>query len=135
MLFAARRRARIRRRQLNQDSVPVPRGTLMPVQYFLHFVGIVALLISAFFLTVWRQTYGVDMEKRLRAEEARRDMAVEERVFLVRRIQELSSRDVVVRKARERLGMRMPTDAEIVFLAVPPGVARGAQHLDAQRGR
>ena len=42
-----------------------------------------------------------------------------ERVELVRRIEELRSRARVVRVARERLGMHLPSDDEIVFLPVP----------------
>ena len=56
------------------------------------------------------------MERSLRAVEAERAIAEAERITAMRRIEELRGRARVVRVARERLGMHLPADSEIIFL-------------------
>ncbi|MGI9181309.1 MAG: hypothetical protein ACR2H9_12525 [Longimicrobiaceae bacterium] len=78
------------------------------------------LLLGSLGIVIWRQTRGVALERGLRELQAERAISEAERVQLERRIQMLASRARVVLLARERLGMHLPTDREIVFLAVPP---------------
>lgn len=113
---AARGARRIRRQR--------PPSRLLPV------FGWLLLLLGALALVVWRQTRGLELERALRAVQNERAVAEAERLAEVRRIQELSSRARVVRLARERLGMHLPSDREIVFIPVAePGdsAALGAQ--------
>jgi cell division protein FtsL len=79
-------------------------------------VGWVALVLAALATVPWRQTRGVEMERELRGLETERGIAEGERLAAERRIEELRSRARVVRVARDRLGMRIPEDREIVFL-------------------
>lgn len=81
-------------------------------------VGWLVLLLVSLLSVTWRQTRGVEMERALQAVEAERAIAEAERVGEVRRIEELRSRARVVRVARDRLGMHLPEDGEIVFLPV-----------------
>lgn len=76
------------------------------------------LLLGSLSLVVWRQTRGAEMERELRGLEAERAVIETERVELARRIEELRSRSRVLRVARDRLGMHLPSDSEIVFLPV-----------------
>jgi hypothetical protein len=76
---------------------------------------IVVLLASLFFVT-WRQTRGVELEGALRATESERAIAEAEGVAASRRVEELRSRSRILRLARERLGMHLPQDREIIFL-------------------
>lgn len=83
-----------------------------------------AIFLVAFSLVTWRQTRGVAMEREMRSLEGERALAEAERITLARRIEELGSRARIVQVARDRLGMHLPEDDEIVFLpaagAVPP---------------
>ena len=85
--------------------------------------AISVLLLAALSLVTWRQTRGVEMERVLRSLESQRALAEAERVASHRRIEELGSRSRIVRVARDRLGMHLPEDGEIVFL---PAVEAGA---------
>lgn len=78
--------------------------------------GWLVLLLGSLFFVTWRQTRGVELEASLRALESRTAIAETEQVELVRRIEELRSRSRILRVARDRLGMRLPEDGEIVFL-------------------
>ncbi|MBA4159479.1 MAG: cell division protein FtsL [Gemmatimonadetes bacterium] len=80
--------------------------------------GWVLLLLVALSVVTWRQTVGVARERALRETQSERTIAEAERMELERRIQALGSRSRIVRVARERLGMRLPTDGEIVILPV-----------------
>jgi cell division protein FtsL len=84
-------------------------------------VGWLLLLLGSLSLVVWRQTRGVELERELRAMETERAVTEAERVELVRQIQALSSRARIVRIARDRLGMHLPEDREIIFLPVSEG--------------
>lgn len=85
--------------------------------------GWLFLLLVSLVVVTWRQTRGLAMERALRELEAERAVAETERVELVRRVEELRSRSRMVRVARERLDMHLPTEAEIVFLPVEHGPA------------
>lgn len=84
-------------------------------------IGWLLLLLSSLALVVWRQTRGVALERELRALETDHAVIEAERVELVREIQTLSSRARIVRIARDRLGMHLPADQEIIFLPVSEG--------------
>ena len=65
------------------------------------------------------------MERALRELETERGIAEAERIAAVRRVEELQSRVRVLAVARDRLGMHLPSDDEIVFLpASTDGVRR-----------
>lgn len=87
----------------------------------------VLLLLGALFTVTWRQTRGLRMEEGLRDLESKRGMAEAERVELVRRVEQLRSRARIVAVARDRLGMHLPTDREIVFLPAPSDAPRARQ--------
>jgi cell division protein FtsL len=80
-------------------------------------------LIAALGFVVWRQSAGVALEQEIRGIRAEHAIAEAERLELVRRIQALSSRARIVRVARERLGMHLPSDAEILLLPAPTTTA------------
>lgn len=102
---------------------PAPRRPARRRPGWMGSVGWILLLLGSLLLVTWRQTRGLRLEEELRATDARRAMAEAERVELVRRIEQLRSRARIVRVARERLGMHLPTDREIVFLPMPAGAA------------
>lgn len=79
-----------------------------------------ALLLAALALVIWRQS---DVLATLRELDALRDaraLAEAERADLLREIERLESRAVVVAAARSRLGMRVPAHQEIVIMEVRP---------------
>ncbi|MEX2583938.1 MAG: hypothetical protein WD766_11720 [Gemmatimonadota bacterium] len=78
--------------------------------------GWLVLLLAALSLVTWRQTRGLEMERALRDVRSERAIAEAERVAAARRVEELRSRSRIVAVARERLGMHLPEDGEIVFL-------------------
>lgn len=99
--------------------------------------GWLALLLVSLSVVTWRQTRGVEMEQALRETETERGIAEAERVASARRVEELRSRSRIVRVARERLGMHLPEDHEIVFVAVggdAPGTAGTAMTAASRAG-
>lgn len=104
-----------RRRSQNPGRARRRKGVIVVAGWLL-------VLLAALSLVTWRQTRGVAMERELRTLESERSLVEAERVSLSRRIEELGSRSRVVRVARERLGMHLPEDDEIVFL--PAVIAR-----------
>lgn len=80
----------------------------------------VLLLLGSLMVVTWRQTRGRDLEQELSLTRQRHANAEAERVELVRRIEQLRSRARIVKVARTRLGMHIPTDREIVFLPAAP---------------
>lgn len=89
--------------------------------------GWLGLLLAALSVVTWRQSRGVEMEAALRAVESQRALAEAERVTHTARIEELRSRARVVSVARERLGMKVPDDGDIVFLQVQAPVGEVAR--------
>jgi cell division protein FtsL len=93
-------------------------------------LGWLLLVLVALAVVTGRQSVGVAREQALREVRAERAILDAERMELERRIQKASTRARVVRVARERLGMRLPADDEIVLLPVaadsapPPALAR-----------
>jgi cell division protein FtsL len=91
-------------------------------------------VLGAAALVIWRQTKSVEMERRVRAVQEEQAIAEAERLALIKQIQTLSSRARITRVARERLGMHLPADSEIVFLPVPAGSATdGAEPPRSER--
>jgi cell division protein FtsL len=76
------------------------------------------VLGSALAVVTWRQTEGHQRERALREVRSERAVVEAERMELERRVQALTTRARVVRVARERLGMHLPTDGEIVLLPI-----------------
>ncbi len=83
------------------------------------------LFLGALGLVIWRQTRGVALERALHELQDERAIVEAERVQLERRILALSSRARVVRLARERLGLYLPADTQIVFLPLPVSSENG----------
>lgn len=85
-----------------------------------------AVLLASLTLVVWRQSRALEVLERL--DETRRARVVEEarRSVLLRRVEQLESRARVSEAARDRFGMRLPEDGEIVILplrTLPAGLA------------
>jgi len=81
-------------------------------------LGWMVLVLASLAVVTWRQTVGVSREHALRATQAERAIVDAEQMELERRIQALSTRTRVVRVARERLGLHLPGDDEIVLLPI-----------------
>ncbi|MGH7475395.1 MAG: cell division protein FtsL [Longimicrobiales bacterium] len=94
-----------------------------------------AALLAALSGVVWRQSRALETLRSLDALRQERALVEAEKTELVRRIQLLESRARVVRAARQRLGLHVPSSDEIVILpltsdaALTPiasGIAAGA---------
>jgi cell division protein FtsL len=94
--------------------------------------GWLMLLLGSLAVVTWRQTEGVAREQQLREVRAERAIREAERLELQRRIHALSTRSRVVRVARERLGMHLPRDHEIVWLPLPPEAASAVRTRGAE---
>jgi cell division protein FtsL len=75
-----------------------------------------ALLLCALTLVIWRQSAALATLRELDRVRDARALAEAERSDLLRDIEHLESRAVVVAAARDRLGMRVPFAHEIVIL-------------------
>lgn len=73
-------------------------------------------LLASLSLVVWRQSRALETLRALEAVRQERAVAEAERSVLMQRTQVLESRSRVVAAAAERLGMHVPTGAEIVIL-------------------
>lgn len=80
-----------------------------------------AALLAALTLVIWRQSLALETLGELDRLRDARALAEAERSDLIRRIEHLESRAVVVTAARERLGMRVPSAHEIVILPLHGG--------------
>ena len=78
-----------------------------------------ALLLCALTLVIWRQSAALATLRDLDRVRDARALAEAERSHLLRDIERLESRAVVVAAARDRLGMRVPFAHEIVILTLP----------------
>lgn len=83
-----------------------------------------ALLLLGFVLVstvvIWRRSYGIEQARTLRELERDRRQLLAERARLERDIRDLSTRARLLPVAERRLGMRLPTDSEIVYLERTP---------------
>jgi hypothetical protein len=89
-----------------------------------------AALLAALSAVIWRQSLALDRLRELDRLRDGRALAEAERSDLVRKIDQLESRAVVVASARDRLGMRVPLAHEIVILPLQPH-APAARAVDA----
>ena len=89
--------------------------------------GWLLLLLGSLVFVTWRQTHGLALESGLRDLESRRAIAEAERVELVREIEALRSRARIVRVARDRYGLHLPSGDEIVFVPVGAAAATGPE--------
>jgi cell division protein FtsL len=90
---------------------------------FLRLFAWLLLLLGSLVVVAWRQTEGVARERALRELRSERAIVDAERMEMERKIQALSTRTRVVRVARERLGMQLPADREVVILPEPTAPA------------
>ena len=99
----------------------------------LAWVAYAAVLVAALASVVWRQTVGRERFRDL--EKVREEVAVAqaERDELTTRILELQRRDRITRYARERLGMHVARDEEVVLLPVPTSAAARAKSAGGGR--
>jgi cell division protein FtsL len=75
-----------------------------------------AALVGALTLVIWRQSQALATLRALDELRDARALAEAERSDLARNIEQLESRAAVVAAAGQRLGMRVPSAAEIVIL-------------------
>jgi cell division protein FtsL len=85
----------------------------------LRVAALLVVLLGALAVVVGRQTTGVALQREIRELEGERAVAEAARLELQTRIQSLQSRARVVRVARERLGMHLPADSEVVLVPLP----------------
>lgn len=98
----------------------------------LRLAGLLVLLLGALAVVVGRQTRGVAIQREIRSLESERAIAETERLALQTRIQALQSRARVVRAARERLGMHLPADSEVILVPLAREAATGAPLPEAR---
>ncbi len=99
----------------------------------LRVAALLVLVLGALAVVVGRQTEGVALQREIREIEGERAVAEAARLELETRIQSLQSRARVVRVARQRLGMHLPADSEVVLVPLPPEAA--AVVVADRRGR
>ena len=79
----------------------------------------VLMVAGALVSVVWRQTEGVARQRELTRIENETSIAEAERVEWANRIQALQTRARITRGARQRLGLHVAHDDEVVLLPVP----------------
>ena len=79
----------------------------------------VLMVAGALVSVVWRQTEGVARQRELSRIENETSIAEAERVEWANRIQALQTRARITRVARQRLGLHVAHDDEVVLLPVP----------------
>ena len=97
---------------------------------FLTLLGntLLALAVAASLsVVVWRQTEGVARQRELGALREAASIAEAERTEWDNRIQALQTRTRVVRVARQRLGLHVARDHEVVLLPVPASALDGGR--------
>ncbi len=85
----------------------------------LRVAALLVVLLGGLAVVVGRQTTGVALQREIRELEGERAVSEAARLELETRIQSLQSRARVVRVARERLGMHLPADSEVVLVPLP----------------
>lgn len=114
-------------------TIPVPPAGVRRGGGLLRLAGLLVLLLGALAVVVGRQTGGVGLQREIRALESERAIAETERLALQTRIQTLQSRARVVRAARERLGMHLPADSEVVLVPLAREAESGDTLTEARR--
>ena len=82
--------------------------------WLLAFLGVAWIVIA-------RQTSAIRAARELAALREERTNLAGHAAELERRIRAAASRAVLLRRARERLGLRLPADTEIILLPAPAG--------------
>jgi cell division protein FtsL len=95
--------------------------------------GILALVLVGFVLVavgvIWRRSFGFSREREIATLEQRRTQLEGERARLELEIRDLTSRARLAPVAEQRLGMRIPSDSQVIDIrrrALPPA-ARGTR--------
>ena len=85
--------------------------------------AIVAVALLAFVMmaaaVVWRRSYGIARTRELQLLESRRRQLVAERASLQSAVRQAASRGRIGETAEQRLGMRVPSDTQVVILNRP----------------
>ncbi|MCU0623326.1 MAG: hypothetical protein MUF53_05605 [Gemmatimonadaceae bacterium] len=85
--------------------------------------SLVALALGAFLLlatgVIARRSYGIAQARRFAALERREQQLVARKAQIERDIREASSRVRLMPIVEQRLGMRVPSDSQVVYLPVP----------------
>ena len=90
--------------------------------------GLVAIGLGAFLLlatgVIARRSYGIAQARRMTALDRERAQLETRRAQLERDIREASGRVALMPVAEQRLGMRIPSDSQVIYLAVPEAPPR-----------
>ena len=86
--------------------------------------SLVALVLVGFVLVavgvIWRRSYGFSREREIATLEQKRTQLAGERARLELEIRDLSSRAKLAPIAEQRLGMRIPSDSQVIDLRRAP---------------
>ncbi len=96
----------------------------------LRWLGRAALALAAaasLSAVVWRQTEGVERQGELARLREETSLATAERTEWQNRIQALQARTRIARLARDRLGLHVARDDEVVLLPVPAAALEGGR--------
>lgn len=77
-----------------------------------------AAILASLSLVVWRQSQTLEVLRSLESVRSERALVEAERWELDHRVQRLQSRGWVAEAAEERLGMRIPTGSEIIYISL-----------------
>jgi cell division protein FtsL len=88
-------------------------------------LGLLVFLLVAS-AVVWRRSRGIAMARELRVLAQRRAQLVAERAALQSEVRIATSRARIGPVAEQRLGMRVPADTQVVFVARPSAPAPAA---------
>ena len=89
-----------------------PRGRVVVAVVLVAFVCLAAAVI-------WRRTLGIARAREIAVLEQRRLQLVAERAQLESAVRRAASRGTIGEAAEEKLGMRVPSDTQVVILARP----------------
>lgn len=92
--------------------------------------SLVALVLVGFVLVavgvIWRRSYGFSREREISVLEQKRTQLEGERARLELEIRDLSSRARLAPIAEQRLGMRIPSDSQVIDIRRGPAASRAA---------
>jgi uncharacterized protein HemX len=86
---------------------------------------LVAAVAASLSVVVWRQTEGTERQRELSRLREERSIAAAERTEWENRILALQTRTRITRVARERLGLHVARDDQVVLLPVPAAALEG----------
>lgn len=91
-------------------------------------IGLLAFVLVAVGV-IWRRSYGFEQSRALRALDAQRLQLEAQRSALLGEIRLLSSRERLQPIAQARLGMRVPSDSQVVLLPLAGNTGGGRDAL------